>query len=79
MTWGTLRVLGLIAVVTLFCLAVLTGCGEAGSGNDMDRRYQECTDSGGDFHGNEYDKSWSCTHPNPTPIPSPTLTESQPT
>lgn len=77
MTWGTLRVLGLIAVIALLCLAVLTGCGAEGGDNDMDQRYRECTDSGGDFHGNEYDKSWSCTHP--TPIPPPTLTESQPT
>lgn len=57
--WRTIRVLVVMAMVGVLVL-VLMACGEQAP-DEMDRRYQECTDAGGDFEVTG-PNDWSCTN-----------------
>ena len=48
----------LVAMAMTICF--LTSCGEQGD-SDIDRRYQECIDAGGDFDA-QYNDDFSCTN-----------------
>jgi hypothetical protein len=66
MSAGRLAPLGLaLLMVALILFITLTGCGQPGSTDDIDRRYQECIDAGGDFTTTG-PNDWTCTGTDPS-------------
>jgi hypothetical protein len=67
----------IVAAWSLGVLVILSACGgDTGGESDMDRRFRECTEMGGDFEvTDEFDGEYSCELPDPVPSPVPTESE----